>query len=350
MGAVGVLIALPAAAQAKTKTVSVGLPAKSAAQFQNQLGVDVNDFFPHRISINKGDKVRFLPSGFHNVDLPPRGGDPLPLVSPTGEKVAGVNDEAQQPFWFNGQDQLGFTPSLGRQGWGKKVAYNGSKRRNSGLPLGENLKPYTVTFKRRGTVRYYCNVHQGMNGVISVKKKGATVPSKKADRRAVKRQVKSSLKVSRELADTEPPTGVINVGVAGPDGEEFFGFVPSQASVPVGTTLRFRMSPGSYDVHTATTGPGNPESEPSSYLGQLSASFQGGPVFDPRAAYQSDPPPNPATLTPLLHGNGFWNSGVMDTSTASPLPENNAVTFGAPGTYDFYCLIHPFMKATITVQ
>ena len=40
----------------------------------------------------------------------------------------------------------------------------------------------------------------------------------------------------------------------------------------------------------------------------------------------------------------------MDTTTASPLPEAGAVTFGAPGTYDFYCLIHPFMKGTVTVQ
>jgi plastocyanin len=40
----------------------------------------------------------------------------------------------------------------------------------------------------------------------------------------------------------------------------------------------------------------------------------------------------------------------MDTSNASPLPASGAVTFGAPGSYDFYCLIHPFMKATVTVQ
>jgi plastocyanin len=126
--------------------------------------------------------------------------------------------------------------------------------------------------------------------------------------------------------------------------------VPSDVTVATGDTLRFRMSPGSFDVHTATAGPGNPESDPNSYLGQIAASFQGGPAFDPRGAYPSDEPPNPATLTPLLHGNGFWNTGVMDTSNASPLPESGSVTFGAPGTYDFYCLIHPFMKGTVTVQ
>jgi plastocyanin len=349
VGVAGALLALPGAAQAKTKSVFVGTPPKNAKAFQDA-GVDVNDYFPHKVTIRRGDKVRFLPVGFHTVDLPARGGDPLPLASPTGEKVAGVKDEAQQDFWFNGQDQLGFTPALGQQAWGKKVSFNASKRRNSGLPLANRPKPFVVTFKRKGNFTYYCNVHAGMKGVVSVKKKGAKVPSKKADKKAVKRQAKSSLKVAKQLPKTQPPTGVIDVGVAGPDGEEFFGFVPNALTVSVGSTVRFRMSPGSFDVHTATTGPGNPEAEPSSYLGQLAASFLGGPAFDPRAAYPSDQPPTAATLTPLSHGNGFWNSGVMDTSTASPLPENGAVTFGAPGTYDFYCLIHPFMKGTVTVQ
>jgi plastocyanin len=350
--AAGLLLALPGVAEAKTKTVAAGVPPGKVARQIQQAFTDVNDYFPHRTTINVGDRIRFLPVGFHNVDIPARGGDPLPLVSPTGQQVSGSNDAAGQPFWFNGQDQLGFTPALGRMAWGKRVSYNGRARRNSGLPLGENLKPYTVTFKRKGTVRIYCNIHAGMNGVISVKAKGAKVPSKKADARAVKRQLASSLKVAKQLPKTKPPSGVIDVGVAGPDGEEFFGMVPNAVTVPTGTTLRFRMSPRSYDVHTATTGPGNPETDEqgTTYLGQLARSIQQDPVFDPRAAYPSEQPPTTGTLTPLLHGNGFWNTGVMDTATASPLPESNAVTFGAPGKYDFYCLIHPFMKATVTVQ
>jgi plastocyanin len=73
-------------------------------------------------------------------------------------------------------------------------------------------------------------------------------------------------------------------------------------------------------------------------------------VFDPRGVYPSEQPPTAAALTPALHGNGFWNTGVMDTVAGTPLPGSNSVTFGAPGKYDFYCLIHPFMKATVTVQ
>ena len=40
----------------------------------------------------------------------------------------------------------------------------------------------------------------------------------------------------------------------------------------------------------------------------------------------------------------------MDRSAASPLPSSGQVTIAAPGTYTFYCLIHPFMKAVITAS
>ena len=72
--------------------------------------------------------------------------------------------------------------------------------------------------------------------------------------------------------------------------------------------------------------------------------------LDPRGVYPSEQPPATGTLTPALHGNGFWSTGVMDTAAGTPLPASNSVTFGAPGTYEFYCLIHPFMHATVTVQ
>jgi plastocyanin len=68
------LLALPAAGMAKTKTVDMGIPPASANAFQD-LGVDVNDFFPHTVTVNVGDRVRFRVAGFHSFDFPPRGGN-----------------------------------------------------------------------------------------------------------------------------------------------------------------------------------------------------------------------------------------------------------------------------------
>jgi plastocyanin len=343
------LLALPGVAEAKTKTVNMGIPPASGKAFE-KAGVDVNDFFPHGVTINKGDKVKFLAVGFHSFDFPARGGAPLPLISPTGEKVSGSNDAAGQPFWFNGQDQVGFSPPLGPPGtFGKKLSFNGGKRIVSGLPLGDKLKPITVTFKKAGKFTYYCNIHAGMKGTVTVKPKGKSVPSAKADKKALKRQVATSLATAKTLPKTQVPANTIDVGAAGKHGEELFAFVPSALTVPTGTTVAFRMHPASFDVHTATTGPGNPETEPSSYLGQVAAGFNS-PVFDPRAVYPSEPPATLGTLTPALHGNGFWNSGTLDNGKDTPLASSNSVKFGAPGKYEFYCMIHPFMHATITVQ
>jgi len=343
------VLALPGVVEAKTKSVNMGIPPSSQKAFQ-KLGTDVNDYFPHAVSIHVGDKVKFLPVGFHTVDIPARGGDPLPLISPSGQKVAGSNDAAGQPFWFNGQDSVGFTPALAQGIFGKNVKYTGGKRVQSGLPLAAKPKPFTVKFTKTGNYTYYCNIHAGMKGIVRVKTAKTKVPSAKADKKALKKQVAASLKTSKALPKTKVPTNTVNVGVAGKEGEELFAFLPDALTVSPGTTVNFRMSPGSFDVHTATTGPGNPEQDPNSYLGQIAASFNS-PVFDPRAVYPSEAPGgSPAALTPAFHGNGFWNSGAMDTSADTPLGGSNQVTFTAPGKYEFYCMIHPFMHATVTVQ
>ena len=349
LGAAGAALACPLAAQARTKTVFIGVPAASQKAFQN-VGSDANDFFPHGVTIRAGDRVRFKPTGeFHSVDFPARGQARLPLITPTGQKVAGALDAAGSPFWFNGQDQVAFNPVLGKGIFGKHVSYNGRRRVASGLPLANNPKPFTINFSKPGRYTYFCDVHPGMKGVVRVLGRRGRVPSARADRRALNRQLRRDLRTARTLAATTPPSGTVDVGVHGPGGVELYGMVPGNVTIPAGTTLRFRMSPGSTEEHTATFGPGNPENDPASYLGQIAASFQGAGPFDPRAVYPSQPPPTIGALSPALHGNGFWNSGVMDTSAATPLPGSGAVTFSAKGTYQYFCMIHPFMHGTVTV-
>jgi plastocyanin len=341
------VLAVPASASAATKVVDMGIPAKEKG-FQ-KLNVDVNDFFPHGTTVHVGDSVKFVPTGFHNLDLPAKGSGATPLVSPTGQKIAGVNDAAGAGFWFNGQNQLGFTPALGKLAFGKKLTYTGAKGVQSGLPLGNKLKPVTVKFSKTGSYTFYCDIHAGMKGTVNVLGKSKAIPSAKADASRLKAQVTRDLKTAKGLAKTKVPAGVVNVGTAGPHGEELFAMLPANTTVPVGTTVKFRMSTDSVDVHSATFGPGDPEKEPNSYLGKLAASLNA-PAFDQSAVYPSEAPGTVGSLTPTSHGNGFWNSGIMDKSSKTPLPASGSVTFGAAGTYTFFCLIHPFMKGTVTVQ
>jgi len=347
---VGVLAVVPAGASAATKTVNMGIPKADQKAYEKAGPVDVNDFFPHGTTIHVGDSIKFNPTGFHTVDIPNKGAKPLALFAPAGT-TSGVLDAAGAPFWFNGQPQLGSTPALGPPGlYGKKATYTGAKRVESGLPFAEKPKAFTVKFTKAGSYTYYCNIHAGMKGTIKVVSKTHSVPSAKADARTLKAQVASTRKTAKGLAKTTVAPGNVSVGASGNGGVEAFAMFPATQTVPVGTTLKFSMSAKSVDDHTATFGPGNPETQPTSYLGDLAKHFQNDPVAPSQAAYPSEPPGTLGTLSPTWHGNGFWNSGVMDQSAATLLPNSNSVTFSAPGTYDFYCMIHPFMHGTVVVQ
>jgi plastocyanin len=346
--AIGAVALSPAAAAAKTKQVSMGLPTPAAGKSFQKLNGDANAFFPKSVTIAAGDKVRFSVNGFHNIDFPATGANPLALLSPTGDKIAGEKDAAGAEFWFNGLDQLGFNPELAPVGFGKTFTYTGAKRVASGMPLVDKPKPVSVKFSKAGTYTYFCDIHAGMTGTVKVIKKRGAVPSSKADAKAVKKQVAAAVKTLQAVDKTTVGAETIQVGGAGKNGVESFNFFPAATSVKVGTTVTFTMPAASTEVHTATTGPGNPEDD-STYLGRLAAGFEA-PVIPGAATYPSDlPGQTAASLTPTLHGNGFWNSGVLDAIDASTPPMANKVTFAQAGSYDFYCLIHPFMKTTVTV-
>jgi len=342
-----VLLSVPASAGAATKSVLMGTPPSAQKELQEKFFADINAFFPTAVTIRVGDSVRFIPVGFHTVDLPKKGGKPLGLVAPTGAKAA-AKDAAGADFWFNGRDVLGFNPKLQAGAFGKTLSYDGSKARNSGLPLSRKPKPVTVRFGKTGAFTYFCNVHPGMKGTVRVVAKNRPVPSAAADRKRVAAQLRKAFATAKSLATKAVPEGVVRIGQTGPGGVERFAFAPDTLTVTTGTTVKFEMPAKSTEAHTATAGPGDPEKEEKSYLGRLAGSFQS-PKFDPIATYPSEPPPaGVAALTPGLHGNGFWNSGILDAVTASPLPAGGSVRIGAPGKYVFYCLIHPFMKATVT--
>ncbi len=348
-GALVAALVLPAAAGAATKVVTMGIPADRAQSFQERYQTDVNAFFPNKVTVRVGDKVAFVPQGFHNADVPARGEGGLPLLAPTGQQVAGATDAAGAPFWFNGQPELGFNPELAQPNFGKTVRTTGAERVNSGLPLGERLRPFVVRFDRAGTYTVLCDVHPGMRATVRVVPKGRHVPSRRADARRVDRQVDAAMRVTRRIADAEPPAGTVDLGVAGPGGVERLAMVPATITVSRGSSVTFRMTRGSYEVHTATFGPGNPASEPTSYLGALAASFEQ-PVVSPLALYPSDAPGTPSLVTATTHGNGFFNTGVLDRGDETPFGADATVQFPETGTFTYWCLVHPFMRGEVVVR
>jgi plastocyanin len=338
-----VFLVCAAGAQAATKPVLMGPP--SFEPFEKLLA-DPLRFFPSTITIAAGDSVAFTPRGFHNVSLPAKGADPRPFVAPTG-KTSSEPDAAGKPFWHAGRPVLGFAPQMVKLNFGRSFTYNGTKGVNSGLPLADRPKPMVVKFTKPGSYLYFCELHPGMKGKVNVRAAGAKVPTAKQDAARVKREVAKAIADGKELQATKPAAGTIRVG-ANRGGVEALKMFPEKLEVAVGTTLTFE---GSVDAHTATTGPfSRDEKDTKTYVNALAKSFES-PAFDPRATYPSEPPGSAAAaLTPSLHGNGFWNTGIISAVKQGGLPGSGRVTMAQAGTYTFVCLIHPFMTSTVTVR
>ncbi|UTI67119.1 plastocyanin/azurin family copper-binding protein [Paraconexibacter antarcticus] len=333
-------------AHAATQTVFMGTPP-SAQKALQKAGADANQFFPTAIKVHVGDTVKFTPVGFHSAEFPAAGKAPTGLLAPAGT-VSGANDAAGNPFWFNGLPQLGFAPPLVTSGFGKSFTVPSANGVRSGLPLVNKPKPMSVKFTKAGVYTYYCNVHHGMKGTVSVVAKAKKVPTAKAIGLLVNAQVKAAKAIAAALPKTPVPANTVLVGPE-KGGVTLYTFLPGTLSVKPGTTVTFTMPVNAREDHTASTGPGDPNDQKvKSYLGDLAAGFNA-PVIPGQATYSSEAPGTTASLSPTLHGNGFWSSGVMDAVAASPPAQSSTVTFSTAGTYTFHCLIHTFMHGQVVV-
>ena len=350
---VSALLALPVSASAATKIVYAGPPPQAkqlagaiigpkAKTFVKANHPEIDSFFSTRVTVNAGDTVSFLIGGFHTVDIPAKGQGDLPLIV-SGATVTGANDAAGSPFWFNGKvPSLSVNPAVAAPSG--PSTYDGTARVESGLPSGKGKpKPLNVKFSKAGTYKFFCDVHPGMIGYVVVKPKGQPVPSAKQDAAALKSQVTHDIRTAIKLSKQKVPAGQVSVGIAGRGGVELFNMFPGTLHVKVGSVVTFSMSKGSREVHTATFGP-------MSYLAPLAKAFATQPTFPPAVAYPSDPPTAPIPLSPTSHGNGFANTGILDTEKATPLPFSGRIKFTKAGTYQYICMVHPFMHGTVIVK
>jgi plastocyanin len=352
------LLAVPATAGAATKTVQVGPFGSAQKKFQNAFA-DGNAYFRKSVTVHKGDSVLWKMNGFHSVTFVPAGSPPPPLVAADPSKLlSGVNDAGGNAFWFNGQPRLVFNPAAIMPAGGKR--FSASTLTGSGVPLDQGPpKPYKLKFNTLGTHTYLCVVHPGMTGTVKVVAKSKRVPGARADTREAKRQQKVLLQRAQRLSQglgTESLQNTIQAGNDRTSGETIFKFFPANPTFKVGDTATLQISGTSTDVHTITFGPTNGKD---AYVDQVAANFIAPDtsttppslVVDPRAGYPSENPALgvPSHTGPTHHGNGFFNTGILDADGASPLPQSTKVTFTAAGKYKFICLIHPFMVGEATV-
>jgi plastocyanin len=333
------LIAVPTALGA-TAPFSVQVGA-----FDQARGADLDGFYPRNAVVREGDKLTFTFGGFHTATFPKRGTRAPEPVIPTGAPTPATNDPAGSPYWFVGQPLLGLNPAAFAPTASKVVT--GRRLVNSGAPSGNPATfRFVVSFPKRGVYNVYCALHPKMRGKVTVLPKKRTPPSGAVQKAAAAAQIKADRASLRRVIDlareatADSPTVVVGPGTAR---TAVFAFLPAKRTVPKGTEITFRMG-GRQEIHTVTFGP-------TAYVDALQARTFEGPPTEPissEGAYPSDPPGTVSSLSPTTHGNGFLNSGVL-TDPGIPGPKAFKVRFDTPGAYDYRCLVHPFMRGTITV-
>lgn len=256
--AIGALAALPAGAQAATKTVYMGAPPKVAGPLM-QKDVESLNYFPLKTTIRAGGKVKFVVTGFHTLELASAGGGgPGGGGGSGGPKIMGALDAAGAPFWFNSQSAGDGGPGgpPAPPAFGKTFTLPSPKGFSSGFPFAPRPKPITIKFAKAGTYNFFCLIHPGMKTSVKVVGRSGRVPSAKADARVLAEQVRSLKKVAKDLSKTSVPANTVSMG-AEKAGTHFFGFLPGTLSVAPGTTVTFSMPTAARETHTATFGPGN---------------------------------------------------------------------------------------------
>jgi plastocyanin len=355
VGAVVVaVLAIPAGASAATKTVAAGPPLTKAPPGVPQYA-DPTAFFGPTTTIHVDDTVKWKFFGFHTVYFPKQGQGNVPLVIPDPTRqYTNVLDPAGAPFWFNGQNQLIGNPAAAFPAGGKTET--GAKATNSGFPTSEKFS-YSLKFTKSGTFTYYCTIHPGMKGKVKVVSKKSSIPSVAADKAAVAKQVVGAIAESKKL--NRGADGTANIVNAGHDSStmSLLNFFPDKKTVPVGTTVLFRMTPSTNEIHTITFGSpavlakgGYAAKLSNDLLSPLPGTGTNGPpvlgVPGP-VAFPGDP--GPLTFDGTQHG-GFASSGLIGGKLFKGLPQTTQFTFTTPGTYNYMCLIHPEMRGQITVQ
>jgi plastocyanin len=336
-------VAAPSSAAGKTLTVYAGGPPSFAKALHKKYpAAGISNFLIQKVVIHVGDSVSWngksLQGGFHTVDIPALHSSDLSLLVPTG-KPAMENDAAGNPFWFSGKlPELGFNHALFGASGGNR--YNGTARVDSGLPLSPKPQDFVVKFTKPGTFNYFCDVHYGMGGQIVVKNKRAAIPTARQNATTLAHEERSYFKQAAAVLKTQVKADTVSLGLSGSHGLEMFAMFPSRLTVKAGTTVQFTVSSHTRQVHTASFGP-------PTYRDSLAASFNTA-VPEPAAIFPSDPPGS-INLGPTSHGNGFASTGGLDRDAATPLAAVGAIKFTTPGTYDFECLIHPFMRGQIVV-
>lgn len=303
-----------------------------------QKGIEAESFFPRSLSVNVGDTVVFTARTHEPHTVTFNAPAPLPqllLLPADGSTQVNPVILQQSPA------------SADRKG-----TLDGTGLLSSGL-LSTPGDAFTVSAAVPGTFAFVCLFHSDvMKGTLIVNPKSTPRPMGDADYRlAAEDRVKDLQARAADLrAGTRAPdpqssadgheawTVYAGVGSSG-DGIDLMKFIGGEnLVVKAGDSVTFEMSKNAAGAaHTVTFLAGTPA--PDLLLPAAGSSMS---ALNPKVIQ-----PTPAAP---YDGSRYANSGLMIAGGSTP--QGWTVTFAAPGTYAYQCLLHAGegMKGTVTVR
>lgn len=205
-----------------------------------------------------------------------------------------------------------------------------------------------------GEYRYTCLLHKpDMQGTITVVAKGQPATSATDAADAASKQLdelKAKLAPLHDKAAATPVTAAV-AGLFDDSLHEGYlaEFGPPNASIKAGSSVTWTIN----GPHTISFNA--PEDAVGIFMKATDGTFHTNPKQDAPAASAGAPPPGngPPPSKPIaINGGKFDGKGYKSSGgiiSFGPPGYTYKVTFTKAGTYAYRCLIHPDMKATITV-
>jgi plastocyanin len=322
----GVLGTAFAQTAAQTWDVQVGLDVPAAGGPEGIYSTQA--YGPDPVIIRAGDTVRWTFAGFHTVTFW-NGHQPQREIAPGPNPGELMLTEA---FFGN-------TPI------DRVATFDPSRIINTGVPMGDEgpgqaPPTFSMVFPATGLFGYVCVLHPGMRGTVEVREANATLPETPAQARARGQNTLNALisKIQTQVSQLRPTSAggvhaVLN-GVGDAFGVSALMFAPGEIHVSRGDTVVWTLQ-DPFEIHTVTFTSG---AQPPEFV-------------DVRPQPQG--PPQlviPANVVAPQGGNVYMGQGYINSGIMTP-GDSFILRFDAPaGSYDYLCVIHPFMRGRVTIH
>jgi plastocyanin len=283
-------------------------------------------FAPQSLQVHRGDTVTWAFGGFHNIHFeselapliiaPEVDGQPLPQVNP-----AIAFPTIENGATFQGGDV------------------------NSGIPLDPTAPMFTFSLimdVEPGDYSYFCDIHPGMSGSISVVDSSVEIPSpEEAMVTAVAESATNAGAVAQAAFATamQPAQmgddGALQISAGLQVGAAHsLSFFPAVAVIDPGQSVTWTIPVDSREPHTVTA-PAPPPGSEFNIIPQ-----DAGPPIIALSETTFPAQENGAAIG----AEGSFNTGFMMPGQSFTL------TFTEPGVYQYVCMIHVGMNGTIVVM